>query len=269
MQRGEQLNILQAVILGIVQGLAEFLPVSSSGHLVLLQKVFGITEPTMTFDVILHVGTLIPIVIVFRKDLMALIKKPFQKMTYLLAIGTLPAVLVSLLFGDFIDNMFQTGALLSLGFIITGVLLLWADSIIEGEKQGRDITYTDAVFIGCMQAIAITPAISRSGSTIAGSLCCKLKRETAAKFSFLLSIPAILGAVVLQLKDLATGEAAIGDISLLAVLFGFFAAMLSGYLSIRFMLKLIKECKLKYFSFYVFGLAAFIAFDQFITGIFF
>lgn len=265
----KQLNILQAVILGIVQGVAEFLPISSSGHLVLLQKVFGITEPSMTFDVILHVGTLIPVFFVFRKDLFALIKKPFQKMTYLLAIGTLPAVIVSLLFGDFIDNLFQTGALLSLGFLITGVLLLWADSIIEGDKQGRDITYTDAVFIGCMQAIAITPAISRSGSTIAGSLNCKLKRETAAKFSFLLSIPAILGAVVLELADLATGSVALGGLSPVAVIFGFTASMLSGYLSIRFMLKLIKECKLKYFSFYVFGLAAFIAFDQFLTKIFF
>ncbi len=263
------MNIFQAVILGIVQGLAEFMPISSSGHLILFQKLFRITEPTMTFDIILHLATLIPLIVVMWEQIFELIKKPFQKMTFLIIVATIPAVVAALFFEDFIENMFMSGSFLPIGFIVTAVFMLYSDGVSTNEKNDKDITFVDALLIGCMQAIAIAPGISRSGSTIAGSLSCKLKRETAAKFSFLMSVPVIVGALVLQGKDIITGDVVAENVFTLPTLFGFVAAMLTGYISIRFMLKLIKEAKLKYFAYYLFALAFLITFDQFVTKIYF
>lgn len=263
------MNMLNAVLLGIIQGITEFLPVSSSGHLALFQQIFGITEPTLTFDVVLHVGTLIPVVIVFWEEIFSLIRKPFQKLTYCLVVATLPIVVISLLFNDIIDTLFIGGRFLAIGFMITGFVLMFADRVTDGEKKEGDITFADSVLIGCMQAIAIVPAISRSGCTISGALSRRLSRDTAARFSFLLSIPAILGAAVLQVKDIVSGELIFSARDAMPMLMGFLAAALSGYLSIRFMLKVIRACKLKYFSYYVFALAAFILADQFFLHIFF
>ena len=262
------MNVLQAVILGIVQGITEFLPVSSSGHLVLFQKMFRIQEPTMLFDVVLHIGTLIPVFIIFWDKIFELIKKPFQKYSYLIIIATLPAVFVALLFNDKIENLFESGKFLSLAFIITGLILLYADSVKNGKKDDKNIKYADSLVIGLMQAVAIIPGVSRSGSTISASLACGLKKETAAKFSFLLSIPAILGAAVLQIKNVISGTSN-EFIGILPMIFGFIAAMLSGYLSIKFMLKLIRESKLKLFSYYVFTIAFLIIIDQFFLKIYF
>ena len=263
------MTILQAVILGIVQGLTEFLPVSSSGHLTIVQKIFGFEENLLTFNVLLHVGTLIPVAIVFWKDIVKLIKNPFQKMTVLLIVGTLPAVVVALFFGDLLDTLFAGGAFLAVAYVITGILLLACDKMPQGSKNEEDITFADALVVGTIQAIAITPGISRSGSTITGSVARGMKKSTASMFSFLLSIPAILGAVVLQLKDVISGEVVFENIGMAAATAGFLASMVSGYLAIRFMLKLIKESKLKFFSYYVFLLAAFIVFDHFVLKIIF
>lgn len=262
------MDIFQAVILGIVQGLAEFLPISSSGHLAVFQALFGIKEASMTFDVILHLGTIIPVFIIYRHEILNLIKNPFQKMTLLLIVATLPAVVITVLFGDFVDELFNTTTYLAFGFFITGCLLLYADSVKGGERKEKDINGLDALIIGCMQAIAIAPAISRSGATITGALSRRINREAAAKFSFLMSIPAILGATVLEVYHLISGDSALG-IDAAPMLFGFIAAALSGYLAIQFMLKLIKACRLRYFSYYVFAVAAFILFDQLVTRSFF
>ena len=262
------MTIVQGIILGIIQGLAEFLPISSSGHLVLFQKIFGIDKPNMTFDVLLHFATLIPVFIIFWKDIFNLIKNPFQRTTYLLVIGTLPAVVAALLLGDQIETLFLGGQFLAIGFFITAIVLTYADKIKGGSKKSNDITYLDALFIGMMQAVAIAPGISRSGSTIAGSLFRNLDRETAAKFSFLLSIPAILGAGVLEAKDIITGGTSLETLEFLPMFCGFIAAMLSGYLAIKVMLKIVKQSKLSYFAYYVAVLGILIAIDQFITGIF-
>ncbi len=263
------MTILQAVILGILQGIAEFLPISSSGHLTLFQKIFGITEGTMFFSIILHVGTLIPVVIVYRKDIIELLKNPFQKYTYLIILGTIPAVIFALLFDNTIELLFSGGQLLGVGFIITGVLLTLSDKMREGYKGREEITYKDSVLIGCMQALAIFPAISRSGSTIVGALGRNVTREEAAKFSFLLSIPAIGGALVLEvLKMYIAKDFAVG-LPLDVILFGFFSSMLSGYLAINFMLFIIKKAKLKYFSYYVFALGVFVILDQIVFNIYF
>lgn len=241
-----------------MQGISEFLPISSSGHLVLMQTLLGINEPIIAFDVLLHAGTLVPVFIVYRRDIWSLIRNPFQKLTFLLIVGTIPAVLAALAFGDTVEAMFQGGILLAFGFFVTGVFLLYADRVQDGYKSAKDVTFVDALVIGLMQAIAITPAISRSGSTITGALARRLDRETAARFSFLLSIPAILGALVLQLVKILRGHDITGGIDPLPMLLGFAAAILSGYLSITFMIRLIRQSKLKYFSYYVFALGTFV-----------
>lgn len=260
------MNYFQAIILGIVQGIAEFLPISSSGHLVLFETFLGIQEPSFFYDVMLHVATLVPIFIVFRKDIMALIKKPFQKTTYLLVIATIPTVLFVLLFGDFTDKLYSTGLFLPFSFALTGCFLLYADKAAKKESKGKKVGYIDAVIIGCMQAVGSLPGVSRSGSTLTGALASGVDRDEAAKFSFLMAIPAILGALVLQLVDLLKGEVVIGNESLLPMLVGCIAAMIAGYLSINFLLALIKRAKLKFFAFYVFGLSAFVLFCQVFLG---
>ena len=252
------MSVLEAIILGLIQGLAEFLPISSSGHLALAQQLFGIQEATLAFDVLLHLGTLVPVMFVYWKDIWALLRKPFQKTTLFLIIGTIPAVIAALLLGDVIDALFSSMLFLAVGFAITGVVLLLVDRIKPGDKTEREMTWLDALLIGCAQGVAIAPAISRSGSTISASLVRGLSRETAARFSFLLSIPAILGAAVLQVKDMIGGGDVFAGISPLCMAAGFFAAMLSGYLAIQFMLKLIQKAKLKMFSPYLFALSAFV-----------
>jgi undecaprenyl-diphosphatase len=250
------LSVLQAIILGIIQGLAEFLPISSSGHLVLAQGLFKINEPMIMFDVFLHIATLIPVFIVYRKDIVELVKNPLQKTTGLLIVATIPAVVVALLFGDFIESLFKLGPALALSFFITGAALIYADSVKDGRKTTKTMTVVDALVIGCAQAVAITPGISRSGSTITAAVGLKLKRGSAAKFSFLMSIPAIIGSLVLQLKH-AFFDGGGADIDVLPFAFGFVAALLTGYIAITAVIKLIQRGRLKGFAYYVFGAGIF------------
>jgi undecaprenyl-diphosphatase len=257
------MNELQAVILGVVQGFAEFLPISSSGHLVLAQQLLGFNEPILTFDIVLHLGSLVAVFIVFWQDIWSLLKRPVQKRVALLVIATLPAVAVGLAFGDVIETLFGGGIFLGVGFIITGIFLIYSDRAKNKEKTDDDMSVADALIIGCMQAVGIAPGVSRSGSTITGALARGLSRDTAARFSFLLSIPTILGAAVFTFKEASDTGVIRGEIFTLPMAFGFAAAALSGYLSIRFMLALIKKCKLRYFAFYVFAIAAFVLFNEF------
>lgn len=263
------MSVLEAVILGIVQGLAEFLPVSSSGHLVLLQKLFGIEEPAVTFDIFLHMATLIPVFVVFWGDIWKLIKNPFQKTTYLLAVGTLPLIPLALFFKDAIDAMFSGGLFLGVNFLITALLLVLADAKSEGGKNLKTMKYTDSAIVGVMQAVAVCPAISRSGATITGSLFVGLTRESAARFSFLLSIPAILGAFVFEFKDVVTGGESFFSLGVAPMLAGFIAAAVSGFFAIGVMLRVIKTKRLSYFSYYVAALGVLIVLDQTIFHLFF
>jgi len=251
------MSCIQAVILGLVQGLAEFLPVSSSGHLVLAKHLLGIPDQSIFYDVILHVATLIPIFIVFRKEIWALIKNPFQKYVGLIIVGTVPAVIAALLFNKQLTSAFETVSFWLAGaFVLTGVFLLAADFFSaklakKAAKNSEGITWLDAVIIGVFQAVGITPGVSRSGSTISGALIRGLSREAAARFSFILAIPAILGSLVLE----AGHAAAVPASEYLPMAMGFVVAMLTGYLAIRLMLKVIKACKLRYFAYYVFVIA--------------
>jgi len=250
-------SLLEAILLGLIQGLSEFLPVSSSGHLLVFHQIFGITgEDNLTFIIVLNMGSLIPLLWVFRKDVWALIRKPFQKMTGLLIVATLPLIIVTLLFQDFIEEMFHLVRFLPVGFIITGVVLLLSDKFSKGEREIKDLRVVDAVLVGLAQAVAVFPGLSRSGSTITASLARGLNRENAAKFSFLMSIPTAIGAILLRVGHVFSGRILLDELNFINLGAGFITAAVSGYLAINFMLVIIKKAKLKYFAlYYVFALA--------------
>ena len=258
------MGILEAAFLGLIQGLTEFLPVSSSGHLVLFQSIFGIKEATQTFDILLHMGTLIGIFVVYWKDIWSLIQKPFQKTTYLLIAGTIPTVIIALLCNDTFQGVFGKGKFIGFNFLLTGCILLYADTKSVGRKKMKNMSIFDGILVGIMQGIAILPAVSRSGMTISTSLARGLDRENAARYSFLLSIPAVLGATVLAIKDMLTGEAMMGaTVGIVPMIIGFLVSAISGYLAIRFMIDVIKKGKLRWFSYYVFVLGSVLIVDQF------
>jgi len=268
------MSILTAVVLGVVQGLGEFLPVSSSGHLVLLQKVFGISEQTLFFDTMLHVGTLFAVVVVLWNDIIAILRRPIQPLTGFLIIATIPAVVAALVFGDQIEYIFNTGKFLGVCFLITAVLLCAAEflsrriSKADGYKKREKMNWIDALIIGIFQAIAIPPGISRSGATISGALSRRLDRDFAARFSFLLSIPVILGALVLNLKDLAKGRGAAGGLGV-EVIAGTLTAAIVGFFAVKLMLKIVREKSLFGFAVYTAILGALILLDQFVTHLVF
>lgn len=244
------MNGLEAFVLGIIQGITEFLPISSTGHLYIGRHLFGLDQAGLFLDTMLHFGTLIAIVVFYKDILLDLLHHPFQKLTLLLIVGTIPAVALGLTFEKYFEEISKTGRTIGWEFLITGAFLWFADSIKSGTKKLDQITLPDAFVIGCFQATAIFPAISRSGSTIAASLLRKLDRETAAYFSFLLSTPAVAGAVALQCKHLfeSSSRESIGLVSL------FIATVSSaffGYLAMRWMIQFLKKKSLKIFSVYV------------------
>lgn len=251
------MTILEALILGIVQGLTEFLPVSSSGHLVILQHLFAINEPPLTFDVLVHVGTLVAVFIAFWRDIISILRRPFQRVTYLILVGIIPAGIAGYLLAPLFERSFQSMLVVGGGLLFTGFILKFSESIARQKiflKNSDDTRYRDAIFIGLMQALAILPGISRSGSTIAAGLIAGLDRTFAAHFSFLLSIPVIIGAAVFQLQDLNTS---VSDANVIPYIVGPMAASVVGYISIRIVIRLVDRGSLSVFSYYCWALAAF------------
>ncbi|MCX7748690.1 MAG: undecaprenyl-diphosphate phosphatase [Clostridia bacterium] len=259
---------IQAFILGIVQGLTEFLPISSSGHLTLFQKMFGLQGDVFSFDVAVHMATLMAVFFVFWKDILDILKKPFGKFSLLIIVGAIPTIAIGLLFKDFFEGLYESGVSLGIEFIFTGMVLWYAESA-KGKGKGLEkTTYADAALIGVAQGVAILPAVSRSGLTIAAALFKGLDREFAAKFSFLVSIPPILGATMLDILKLIKGTEKM-EIGYSPMIIGMVAAAVSGYLAVKFMIKIISKGKLRGFSYYVFLLGGLILVDQLFTGIFF
>lgn len=261
------MTLLQAILLGIIQGLTEFLPISSSGHLVLFQKIFRVAEPTLTFDIVVHLGTLIAVFAVFWRDIVSLLRKPFQRLTLLLIAGTIPTAIIGVVFKDFFEEVFASGRTLGFEFIVTGIVLFFADCLNRGYKDVEETSILDAAFVGLMQGAAILPAISRSGLTISGALFRNMDRDFAARFSFLLSIPAILGAAIFDMKDLI--ETGVGNLDSASLGAGFIFAAIFGYISIKYMIGMLKKGKMRVFSYYVFVLGGLVLIDQYITHIFF
>lgn len=252
MERGLNLTALEAFLIGAVQGLTEFLPISSSGHLVILHNLLGVKEQPLTFVVLVHMGTLISVLYAFRSDIAAILRRPFNKLTYLIIVGCIPAGLAGYFLAPYFEKAFESLLVVGVGLICTGFILQIservADKVIFG-KEVRETTYKDVVIIGLMQAIAIIPGISRSGSTIAAGLLCGLDREFAARYSFLLSIPVILGAGFLELQDLFSTGINPGDG--IPYLIGVITASVFGLLAIKVVMNLVKAGRLSYFSYYV------------------
>lgn len=252
------MSILEAAILGLVQGLTEFLPVSSSGHLVLLERLFGITEGQGFFAVMLHVGTLIAVCIAMRKEIAAIFKQPAkQVLRYLLILGiaTVPLVIFALLFNDLIDLM-NDGRYLGFAFILTGVILTIGENFSQLNKnkpKKNEATFFSAIIAGLMQAVAIFPGVSRSGATITGSLFTGLDRKSCANFAFLMSIPAILGSLLYE--GYSTFKTiGFGSIDWLPVVVGVAVSLISGFIAVKFMLSLIAKKKLYGFAIYTLAL---------------
>jgi len=263
------MSVFLAALLGLVQGLCEFLPVSSSGHLVLLQNIFGISEGALFFDTMLHLGTLFAVAFAFRKTLFAMFRRPFKKYPMFVVLATVPTVIITLLLKDFIEDSYS-GSLLGWGFLVTALLLTVTNRLsetfggnhrIEGMKAGH------ALLIGAAQGLAVFPGVSRSGSTISGGLFCGLEREFAAEFAFMMSIPAILGATVLQVKDVM--EAGIGTVEWVPVMVGMAAAFFSGLFAIKWMMNIVKKGRLKWFAVYTGVLGALVLLDRYVTHLFF
>jgi len=243
------MTTIEAAILGVVQGLTEFLPISSSGHLVIAQHFLNVNDGGLFFEVLLHFATLLAVVAVYRKDIIDLIKRPFQKYTYILLIGTIPTGIIGLVFKDSFEQMFSSVTIVGYMLLVTGFILLAAEFFSRIIFTSPEVKYWQGFVVGIAQGLAITPGISRSGTTIATGLLLGLDRKEAARFSFLLSIPAIFGASILEMKDLTLSTAmSVGLILPYAV--GFAAAAVSGYLAIKLLLGMLTKGKLYYFSIY-------------------
>jgi undecaprenyl-diphosphatase len=251
------MDITQSILLGIVQGLTEFLPVSSSGHLVLFQKLFGFQEAPIFFDTLVHFATLLAVVFYLRKEIWQILTnlKKNLNLIWLLILGTLPAVVFALLFKDYIESTFNSLWMLSVGFFITAVLLFATKFIGSGKKDMQKINWVDSLIIGILQAVAILPSISRSGATISSALYRDIKREDAFKFSFLLSIPAIAGAMVLQVFDFNPSNLNGG---FWPNALGFVMATIFGFFSLFLLEKIAQKGKLHYFAIYCFALGVII-----------
>jgi undecaprenyl-diphosphatase len=261
------MSVFEAIFLGAVQGITEFLPVSSSGHLVLFQKLLGVSGQALFFDTLVHGGTLVAVFAVLWRDIWDILKRIIQPLTGYLILATIPAVAAALLFKETIEGAFASGSFLGFSFLATSILLVFAEFFSKRAKflKGKgEMGWLDALIIGVLQAVAMVPGVSRSGATLSGALSRGLKRDFAARFSFLLSIPAILGALLLQLKDLLKGSAAdlnaAGTIGVLPLLAGTISAALVGFFAIRLMLKIVRERSLLGFALYtgVLGLAVLI-----------
>lgn len=277
------MDILQGIIIGVVQGLTEFLPISSSAHLIFIHNILGVGS-SLAFDTFLHMGSLIAVLFFFRKDVYEMIrawvlsvgdiaqgrfvegfkKDPYKRLAWYVILGTIPVGIVGILFESQVEALFA-GALYVPAFFlfVTGTILYLSQRMNSGKVDFNNMGAKESLFMGLGQACAIMPGLSRSGTTIAAGLTIGLNKEFAAKFSFILSIPAILGATVVQLGDIGSAL----DANLWPVAFGFIAAAVSGYIAIKWVLDLIQNKSLDIFAYYCWAIGI-IIFMGSITNLF-
>lgn len=280
------MTIIQSILLGIVQGVTEFLPVSSSGHLAILQNIFHVeTNDSMLFDIMLHIGTLVAVFVVYHKDIWKMIVEAvlmlkdlfsnfitlvlntihgtklkykkivhnsYRKFVMLVLVSTVPTGVLGILGKDLISAAGDTLLIPGICLLMTGVLLLMADCSKEGGKMPKSVTYKNGLIIGAAQGFATLPGISRSGTTITACILCGLDRKFAVKYSFILSIPAILGAAVLEIKDVLAEPIDLGQIGIYSV--GMIFSAVVGYICIKTMLVVVRNKKFKYFAWYCFAI---------------
>ena len=269
------MDIINALLLGLVQGFSEFLPISSSGHLVLAAYILNFQEEGIAFEVFVHFGTLLSVFVAFRKEIKQMIIAPFaiwitknndpELKEYLnwdlfVIIGTIPAVIIGVFFKDQIENLFSSVLLVLIMLSITGTIMIISRFLPVADKP---LKKSNSFIIGIAQAFAILPGISRSGSTIVTALAFGINREKAAKFSFILSIPVVLGATILKTKDLITLQPQSSEVVQLII--GAGAAFISGYLAIIWLIDLVKKGKLEWFGYYCF-LVSIIGFGWYFFG---
>lgn len=242
------MDLIQVLILAIIQGITEWLPISSSGHLVVVQEYFGLAPPVI-FDVMLHVGTLLVVLIAFWKDVAGILKAVARldfkadegKLAVFIVVGNIPTALIGFVFRDIFRSLFNN-------LLAVGIALLGTGCILYISKYGENskkMSYLDAFLIGIAQGIAIIPGVSRSGVTIATGLLSKLKRETAFKFSFLVSVPAVIGAAVTESSDVSLGE-----IDGLTLVLGVVVSMIVGYVALKLLQRLLLKERFYLFAFY-------------------
>jgi len=260
---------LNAIILGIIQGLTEFLPISSSGHLVLYQHFFsknGAVDADITLEIFLHLGSLLAVIIYFHRDILELLASLFhwrksidhnrhlrnRLVIFYLIVSTLATGVVYYFFGSRIEAMFALPLFVAIFLAVTGIIIFASDQVKRAEIPMSGMGLMRSIIIGLGQGLAMLPGISRSGTTIATSLFCGIKRRDAARFSFLLSIPAILAANIGAFREISRLDTSL----LISYILGALAAFVSGYLVISILLRLIQSAKLKYFAFYCWFIAA-------------
>jgi undecaprenyl-diphosphatase len=254
------MSYIYSILTGLLQGLTEFLPISSSGHLVLFHDILGFNLPdNLTFDVILHLGTLGALLLYFYKDVIKYLTAFFasftrwkvrtdinQRLAWMLVVGTVPAVIAGYFFEDIIDRVFRNSVSVAIMLIVFGIVLYAVDKYTSKEKELNQLNWTDTIVIGLAQALALIPGVSRAGITIIAGITQKLKRETAARFSFLLAMPVVFGAgvkKVLEIESFSCDETVL-------YIWGFLAALLSGYLTIKYFLAFLQKNTLKFFALY-------------------
>lgn len=283
------MELLKAVFLGLIQGVTEFLPVSSSGHLAIFKNILGMEDVNISFDILLHVGTLIAVSIVYWRDIARLcadgigivvdscvnvriffkmkflgerlryrriINSAYRKFALLVIVSTIPTGIIGVLGKNLIEEASATLLIPGICLLITGTLLLISDNLPNGEKTPKRTTYRDAIAVGICQGIATLPGISRSGTTITAELFCGFRRDFAVKYSFIMSIPAILGAAVLDLKDFGSGG--LQETDIFNYIVGMTVAAVTGYICIKTMLVVVRRKQFKYFAYYcyVIGIVA-------------
>ena len=249
-----------AIFLGIIQGLTEFLPVSSSGHLVLFQRIFGVDVDCLFFDIVVHLGTLLAVIVVYHKSIFEIIKHPFCEKAQKLVLATIPTVVIAIMFKDMFKNAFN-GEFLFVGFLTTAIIMFVADYSCKNNYQYKSLSFGGATIMGVFQGLAIFPGVSRSGSTITSALVQGVRRKESAEFSFLMSIPAICGSLIFEFFDV--GKASF-NVPFAVLVAGFVFSAVSGYIAIKFMLKVIKKAKFFWFGIYLTLLSIVLIFNQFV-----
>ena len=261
------MDLKSSIIIGLVQGLTEFLPVSSSAHLVFIPRWLGLTQPDLAFDVLVHLATLLAVIVYFRKEIIRIIRGFFKSVVFLfqgqkfarikeeedlylpwlIIVGSIPTAIIGFCFKDYFESLFSSIRAIGYFLIVTGFLLWFAEKIDKEKKDIKGFSFMNSIFVGVMQGIAIAPGISRSGATISASMLCGLKRNIAARYSFLLAIPAILGASIFKFKEIFSISFSLNT------WIAFISAFVSGYMAISVCLYFVSVKKFRVFSLYVWG----------------
>ncbi|MEW9674973.1 undecaprenyl-diphosphate phosphatase [Lentibacillus sp. L22] len=254
--------LIKYIVLGIIQGITEPIPISSSGHLVILRELFGIEIKGLSFEIIVNFGSLLAVFVIYRRDIILLIREFFQylftknqsakngfQFVLYLIIATIPTGVLGLLLEDYISSKLSTVTVVGVTLLITGIAL-WIIRNLRGKKNDGDLTVKDAIIVGLAQAVALTPGISRSGATIVAAILLGMKQETALRFSFLLYIPVSLGVTVMSVTDIVSDPHF--DALMIPYLLAFMAAIIGSYFALKWFMNIMRHGNLKYFSFYCF-----------------